>query len=69
MHGQDDRLVPLRMAEKTIEAAINSPARELKVFTQADGSTGHVQVDNMALAVDYIADWVAEVLGGDPKGI
>jgi pimeloyl-ACP methyl ester carboxylesterase len=68
LHGEDDRLVPLRMAEKTVQAAINSPIRELKVFTPSEGSTGHVQVDNMALAVDYISDWAAEILGGDPKG-
>ena len=56
------------MAEKTIEAAINSPSPELKVFTRAEGGAEHVQVDNMTLAVDYIADWVAETLGGNPKG-
>jgi len=69
LHGENDRLIPLRMAEKTIDEAINSPARKLKVFFQAEGGAEHVQADNMTLAVDYIADWVAEVLRGDPKGV
>ena len=29
----------------------------------------HCQVDNGSMAVDYMADWVAETLGGDPKGV
>ena len=69
LHGENDRLVPLIMAKNTVEAAIHSPSRKLKVFTQAEGGAEHVQVDNMTLAVDYIADWVAETLGGNPKGV
>ncbi|MFC1867574.1 alpha/beta hydrolase family protein [Thermodesulfobacteriota bacterium] len=69
VHGENDQLIPLIMAERTIDAAINSPARKLKVFTHKEGGTEHVQVDNMTLAVDYISDWVAETLGGNPKGV
>lgn len=69
LHGENDRLVPPVMAERTFEAAVNSPARRLKIFTRADGGCEHVLVDNMTLAVDYIADWVADTLGGNVKGV
>ena len=69
MHGENDRQVPLWHAEKTFEAAVNSPNRKLKVFTLAEGGSEHCQFDNITMAVDYMADWVAEILGGDLKGI
>ncbi len=69
MHGENDRQVPLWHAEKTFEAAVNSPNRKLKVFTLADGGAEHCQGDNITMAVDYMADWVAEILGGNPKGV
>jgi dienelactone hydrolase len=69
MHGENDRQVPLWRAEKTIEAAVNAPVRKLKVFTLAEGGAEHCQADNYSMAVDYMADWVAEILGGNPQGI
>ena len=69
VHGENDRQVPLWHAEKTYETAVNSPNRRLKVFTFAEGGAEHCQVDNNSMAEDYIADWVAEVLGGNPQGI
>ena len=48
---------------------MNSPGKKLKVFTFDEGGAEHCQVDNNAMAVDYMADWVAEVLGGSPKGV
>jgi dienelactone hydrolase len=69
IHGENDRQVPLAHARKTIDAAVNSPKKELKIFTPAEGGAEHVQIDNRTLGVDYAADWAAEVLGGDPKGI
>ena len=69
LHGENDRLLPLWHAEKTIEKAVNSPGRELKVFTHAEGGSEHCQVDNNAMGVEYMADWVAEKLGGNPKGV
>ncbi len=68
VHGENDRIVPLWHAEKTIEAAVNSPKRELKVFTLAEGGAEHVQGDCPHMFVDYAADWVARILGGNPKG-
>ena len=68
-HGENDRQVPLWRAEKTIEAAVKSPDRRLKVFTLAEGGAEHCQADNYSMAVDYMTDWVAEILGGHPKGV
>ena len=68
-HGENDRQVPLWHAEKTIEAAVNSPGRKLKVFTLDEGGAEHCQADNSSMLVDYVADWVVEILGGDPKGV
>ena len=42
----------------------NSPKRELKVFTEREGGSQHGSFDNSANACAYIADWVAETLGG-----
>ena len=57
------------MREKTIQAAVNSPVRKLKVFTKAEGGAEHCQVDNGSLAVDCATDWVAEILGAYPEGV
>ena len=67
--GEHDLVVPPSSGEKLISAAVNSPVRKLKMFTRAEGGIEHVQVDNITLAVDYIADWLAETLGGNPKGV
>ena len=48
---------------------MNAPVRKLKVFTLAEGGAEHCQADNYSMAVDYMADWVAEILGGNPQGI
>ena len=62
VHGEGDRQIPLEMAQKTVREAINSPRAELKVFGPKDGGVEHCQVDHGALAVEYMTDWVAEVL-------
>jgi dienelactone hydrolase len=63
-HGQNDRQIALAYAQRTYEQLINSPRRELKVFTAREGGVEHVGADNMAFGRDYIADWFAETLGG-----
>ena len=69
VHGENDQLVSVAMAQKTIEAAVNSPARKLKIFTIAEGGAEHCQTDNLSMGIDYMADWVAETLGGNPAGV
>lgn len=63
VHGENDRQVPLADAKKTYAAAVNSPKRELKVCTLADGGAEHCQVDNSWMFTDYAGHWVAETLG------
>jgi pimeloyl-ACP methyl ester carboxylesterase len=62
IHGENDRQVPLWHAERTIEAAVNSPQRELKICRLADGAAEHCGADNGPLIVDYMTDWVADRL-------
>lgn len=63
-HGQKDSQIPLKWAERTYEQLVNSPKRELKIFTDREGGVQHSSFDNSANAGAYIADWVAETLGG-----
>jgi len=63
-HGEQDRQIPVAYAHQTYEQLVNSPARELKIFTDREGGVHHVSLDNMANAGAYIGDWIAEHLGG-----
>jgi fermentation-respiration switch protein FrsA (DUF1100 family) len=62
VHGANDRQVPLEQAERTVREATASPRAELRVFTAAEGGAEHVGGDLFSPTIDYIADWVAEVL-------
>ena len=63
-HGEKDSQIPLQWAHRTYEQLVNSPRRELKVFTEREGGVQHSSFDNSINAGHFIADWVAEVLGG-----
>ena len=63
-HGEKDSQIPLKWAQRTYEQLVNSPKRELKVFTEREGGVQHSSFDNSANAGAYIADWVAETLRG-----
>jgi dienelactone hydrolase len=63
-HGAKDSQIPLHWAQRTYDQLVNSPKRELKVFTEREGGVQHSSFDNSANAGAYIADWVAETLGG-----
>jgi len=63
-HGEKDSQIPLHWAQATYDQLINSPRRELKIFDARTGGVQHASFDNSANAGAYIADWVAEVLGG-----
>jgi dienelactone hydrolase len=69
VHGEKDRLLPIEIAERTVNAAINSPIRKLKVFTADEGGVDHCQADDTIIAAEYIADWCAHILGGNTKGV
>jgi dipeptidyl aminopeptidase/acylaminoacyl peptidase len=63
-HGAEDRQISVDYAHQTYDQLVNSPRRELKIFTSREGGVEHVGADNMAFGNDYIADWFAETLGG-----
>jgi dipeptidyl aminopeptidase/acylaminoacyl peptidase len=63
-HGVQDRQISPDYANQTYDQLINSPRRELKWFTPREGGVEHVGADNHAFAIDFIADWFAETLGG-----
>jgi dienelactone hydrolase len=61
LHGENDRQVPLDQAQKTIDGAINSPRRDLRILTAAEGGVEHCQGDLFASGIDIMTDWVADV--------
>lgn len=63
-HGEKDSQIPLKWAQRTYDQLVNSPKRELKIFTEREGGVQHASFDNSINAGHYIADWVAETLGG-----
>jgi pimeloyl-ACP methyl ester carboxylesterase len=62
-HGERDRQIGLEYAHQSYDQLVNSPKRELKVFTDREGGVEHVGVDNMSFGRDFIADWIAETFG------
>lgn len=63
VHGANDRQAPLWTAERTVSSAVNSRRAQLRVFTLEEGGAEHCQLDNVPLGVDFMHDWIAEVLG------
>ena len=60
-HGANDRQIPLAQAQATFDGLVNSPLRELKVFSAIGTGIEHCHADNFTLARDFMADWAAEV--------
>jgi len=50
---------PSADAHQSYDEAVNSPLRELKIFTEREGGVEHVSADNMEPVRSYIADWMA----------
>jgi len=63
-HGENDRQIPLKYAQRTYDQLVNSPKRDLVVFTAREGGVEHSSLDNPFNAGNAIADWLAEQLGG-----
>jgi pimeloyl-ACP methyl ester carboxylesterase len=61
-HGSGDRQIPIEYAYAQYEAAVNSPSRDLHIFTPREGGIEHVGGDNMLPAASLIADWISEHL-------
>jgi esterase/lipase len=63
-HGANDRQIPLKYAHETYDQLINSPEKELLIIDEDMGGIEHSSVDNPLNSGAYIADWLAEHLGG-----
>lgn len=61
-HGENDRQIPMEYAHAQYDHAVNSPQRELKIFTAREGGVAHVSADNQSVATDFISDWVRETI-------
>jgi dienelactone hydrolase len=59
-HGVNDRQIPVRYAHASYDGAVNSPKRELRLFTPAEGGAEHIGIDNLPVVAGFIADWIAE---------
>ena len=69
-HGANDRQIPLEYAHRSYDQSVNSPKRELRVFTPDEGATEHIGLDHLPHVSTFIADWVADTFaelgGADP---
>jgi dienelactone hydrolase len=63
-HGAHDRQISVDYAQQSYDQLVNSPNRQLRIFTEREGGVEHVGADNMAFGTDFIADWFADTLGG-----
>jgi pimeloyl-ACP methyl ester carboxylesterase len=59
-HGANDRQIPLEYAHRSYDQAVNSPKRELRVFSPEEGATEHIGLDHLPHVSTWIADWVAD---------
>ena len=46
-HGENDRQIPLEYAHRSYEQAVNSPKRELRIFTPEEGGAEHIGLDHL----------------------
>ncbi|MGW0179944.1 alpha/beta hydrolase family protein [Nocardia sp. NPDC003345] len=59
-HGEKDRQIPLEYAHRSYDQAVNSPKRELRLFTPEEGATEHIGLDHLPHVTTFIADWVRD---------
>jgi dienelactone hydrolase len=59
-HGEKDRQIPVEYAHRSYEQAVNSPKRELRIFTPEEGATEHIGLDHLPHVSTFVADWVAD---------
>jgi len=59
-HGQNDRQIPVEYAHQSYDQAVNSPNRELRIFTPEEGATEHVGLDHLPHVGAFTADWIED---------
>lgn len=62
VHGEHDRQISVAYAHMLYKDLINSPAPELKIFTDREGGVEHCSIDNVNVVRDYICDWVSRTV-------
>jgi len=62
-HGENDRQIPVEYAHRSFDQAVNSPKRELRIFTRAEGGAEHISLDHLPWASSFISDWVSDTFG------
>lgn len=67
-HGENDRQIPLKYAHQSYEQLVNSPKRELVLFTVETGGAEHAGCDNVAYGNSYISDWFCETFAEIGEG-
>ncbi len=66
-HGGADRQIPVEHAQKTYDAAVNSPSRKLVVLGPDDGGVEHCSIDNGPLIREIVCNWIADALRATPN--
>jgi len=61
VHGDHDQAIPVQDARRA-HAAAGSGDKQLRIFTQAEGGSEHVNADDPDPARQLIADWFADRL-------
>ena len=59
-HGENDRQISVDYAHQSYDQAVNSPNRELRIFTAEEGATEHVGLDHLPHVGAYTADWIED---------
>jgi dipeptidyl aminopeptidase/acylaminoacyl peptidase len=61
-HGENDRQINVSYAHQSYDQAVNSPKRELRIFTAEEGATEHVGLDHLPHVGAFTADWVEDTI-------
>jgi len=59
-HGENDRQINVAYAHQSYDQAVNSPKRELRIFTPDEGATEHVGLDHLPHVGAFTADWIED---------
>ena len=59
-HGENDRQISVDYAHRSYDQAVNSPKRELRVFSPEEGATEHIGLDHLPQVGAFTADWVED---------
>jgi hypothetical protein len=58
--NENDRQISVKYAHQSYDQAVNSPKRELRIFTPDEGATEHVGLDHPPHVGAFTADWIED---------